>query len=183
MPYAKNLERAAIPQPDDIIQAAITYPLERNHIMPEEISMPKLSDTMEEGTLIKWYKAEGDYVQQGETLFEVETDKAVLEVEAFVSGVLSQILVQEGEKVPVGTPIAVIGGDMDKVIPQDEPLVEKPSKVEESQKSPVKDTTAPPKLKIVPPKKKTGAITVKGDVNASPAARSFAQQRGIDLLS
>ena len=92
--------------------------------MPEEISMPKLSDTMEEGTLIKWYKTEGDYVQQGETLFEVETDKAVLEVEAFVSGVLSQILVQEGEKGPVGTPIAVIGGDMDKVIPQDEPLVE-----------------------------------------------------------
>ena len=71
--------------------------------------MPKLSDTMEEGTLLKWFKKEGDYVQQGETLFEVETDKAVMEVEAFTSGVLSQILVQEGEKVPVGTPIAVIG--------------------------------------------------------------------------
>jgi pyruvate dehydrogenase E2 component (dihydrolipoamide acetyltransferase) len=149
--------------------------------MPEEISMPKLSDTMEEGTLIKWYKAEGDYVQQGETLFEVETDKAVLEVEAFVSGVLSQILVQEGEKVPVGTPIAVIGGDMDNVIPQDEPLVEEPAKVEVSQKPPVQDTTVAPKLKIVPTKKKTGATTLTGDVNASPAARSFAQQRGIDL--
>ena len=149
--------------------------------MPEEISMPKLSDTMEEGTLIKWYKAEGDYVQQGETLFEVETDKAVLEVEAFVSGVLSQILVQEGEKVPVGTPIAIIGGDMDKVIPQDEPLVEEPSKVEENQKPPVQDTNAAPKLKIVPVKKKTAATTLTGDVNASPAARNFAQQRGIDL--
>ena len=115
--------------------------------MPEEISMPKLSDTMEEGTLIKWYKAEGDYVQQGETLFEVETDKAVLEVEAFVSGVLSQILVQEGEKVPVGTPIAIIGGDIDKVIPQDEPLVEKP-KVQDSPKTPVHEIKPAPKLKL-----------------------------------
>ena len=60
--------------------------------MPEEISMPKLSDTMEEGTLIKWYKAEGDYVQQGETLFEVETDKAVLEVESQFEGTLLKIV-------------------------------------------------------------------------------------------
>ncbi len=148
--------------------------------MPEEISMPKLSDTMEEGTLIKWYKAEGDYVQQGETLFEVETDKAVLEVEAFVSGVLSQILVQEGEKVPVGTPIAMIGGDIDKVIPQDEPLVEKP-KVQDSQKTPVHETKSAPKLEIVHPQEKTRTATVTGDVIASPAARSFAQQRGIDI--
>ena len=66
--------------------------------MPEEITMPKLSDTMEEGTLLKWFKNEGDYVQQGEALFEVETDKAVMEVESFVSGVLSHILVHEGEK-------------------------------------------------------------------------------------
>ena len=149
--------------------------------MPEEISMPKLSDTMEEGTLIKWYKAEGDYVQKGETLFEVETDKAVLEVEAFVSGVLSQILVQEGDKVPVGTPIAIIGGDIDKVIPQDEPLVEKTPKVQDSKKSPVQDSKPAPKLKIVPPHKKAGPFNVTGDVNASPAARSFAQQRGIDI--
>ena len=142
--------------------------------------MPKLSDTMEEGTLIKWYKAEGDYVQQGETLFEVETDKAVLEVEAFVSGVLSQILVQEGEKVLVGTPIAIIGGDIDKVIPQDEPLVEKP-KVQDSPKTPVHEIKPAPKLKIVHPQEKARTATVTGDVNASPAARSFAQQRGIDI--
>ena len=149
--------------------------------MPEEISMPKLSDTMEEGIIIKWHKAEGDYVQQGETLFEVETDKAVLEVESFVSGVLSQILVQEGEKVPVGTTIAVIGGEIDEVIPQDEPLVEEKTKVQDTQKPPVQDIKAAPKLQIVPPKKKTGALTVVRDVEASPAARNFAKQRGIDL--
>jgi pyruvate dehydrogenase E2 component (dihydrolipoamide acetyltransferase) len=149
--------------------------------MPEEISMPKLSDTMEEGTIIKWYKAEGDYVQQGETLFEVETDKAVLEVESFVSGVLSQILVQEGEKVSVGTTIAVIGGEIDEVIPQDEPLVKESPKVQDVEKSSVHDIKTTPKLQIVPPKKKTDALTVVRDVEASPAARNFAQQRGIDL--
>ena len=69
--------------------------------MPDEIIMPKLSDTMVEGTLLKWFKREGDYVQQGETLFEVETDKAVLEVESSVDGVLTQILVQAGERAPV----------------------------------------------------------------------------------
>ena len=53
--------------------------------MPDEITMPKLSDTMEEGILLKWFKQEGDYVQQGEPLFEVETDKAAMEVDAFTS--------------------------------------------------------------------------------------------------
>ncbi len=149
--------------------------------MPEEISMPKLSDTMEEGIIIKWYKAEGDYVQQGETLFEVETDKAVLEVESFVSGVLSQILVQEGEKVPVGTTIAIIGGEINEVVPQDEPLVKEPPKPKDTQKSSVHDKPSAPKLQIVPPKKKTDALPLLGDVEASPAARNFAKQRGIDL--
>ena len=149
--------------------------------MPEEISMPKLSDTMEEGIIVKWYKAEGDYVQQGETLFEVETDKAVLEVESFVSGVLSQILVHEGEKVPVGTTIATIGGEIDEVIPQDEPLVKEPTKAQDVQESSAHEEKSAPKLQIVPPKKKTDALTVVRDVEASPAARIFAKQRGIDL--
>ncbi|MDX1778688.1 MAG: dihydrolipoamide acetyltransferase family protein, partial [Thermodesulfobacteriota bacterium] len=143
--------------------------------------MPKLSDTMEEGIIIKWYKAEGDYVQQGETLFEVETDKAVLEVESFVSGVLSQILVPEGEKVPVGTTIAIIGGEINEVVPQDEPLVKEPPKVKDAQQPPVHDKTSTPKLQIVPPKKKPDTLTVVRDVEASPAARNFAKQRGIDL--
>jgi pyruvate dehydrogenase E2 component (dihydrolipoamide acetyltransferase) len=82
--------------------------------MAEQVTLPKLSDTMEEGTILKWFKEEGDYVQKGETLFEVETDKAVMEVEAFSSGVLSSILVQAGEKVPVGTPIAIIGDEEEK---------------------------------------------------------------------
>ena len=146
--------------------------------MPDEITMPKLSDTMEEGTLLKWFKKEGDYVQQGETLFEVETDKAVMEVDAFTSGILSQILVQEGEKVPVGTPIAIIGDETGKVVPQDEPLIE------ESHKAPPTEISLhevkPPKLTVVPSKAKgTGDGTES--VPVSPAARAFAQQRKINL--
>ena len=149
--------------------------------MPEEITMPKLSDTMEEGTVLKWLKNEGDYVQQGEPLFEVETDKAVMEVEAFVSGVLSNILVQEGENAPVGTPIAVIGGEVGKVVPHEEPLKKALEKGEEAKEKPVQETKKSPKLKVVSAKAAKEVIPVREGVNTSPAARSYAKQRGIDL--
>ncbi|MCK5010190.1 MAG: 2-oxo acid dehydrogenase subunit E2 [Deltaproteobacteria bacterium] len=149
--------------------------------MSEEITMPKLSDTMEEGTLLKWFKKEGDYVQQGEALFEVETDKAVMEVESFVSGILSQILVQEGEKAPVGTPIAIIGEELNKVVPQEEPLVKSVEKSEESKEKTIPEMGTAPKLKVVPSKKEMKVVPTIERVNASPAARSFAQQRGINI--
>ena len=149
--------------------------------MSEEITMPKLSDTMEEGTLLKWFKKEGDYVQQGEALFEVETDKAVMEVESFVSGILSQIFVQEGERVPVGTPIAIVGEELGKVVPQEEPLVKSVKKGEEAKKKTVPEMGTAPKLKVVPAKTERKFIATTEGVNVSPAARSFAQQRGIDI--
>src|ERR1019366_5180733 len=76
--------------------------------MPAEITMPQLSDTMSEGTVIKWLKSEGEKVQQGETVAEVETDKAVMPMEAFEAGTLAVILAKEGEKAPGGGAIAVI---------------------------------------------------------------------------
>jgi len=145
--------------------------------MPEEITMPKLSDTMEEGTVLKWFKKEGDYVQQGEVLFEVETDKAVMEVESFLSGILSSIFVQEGEKVPVGTPIAIIGGEDKKIVPQSE-LLKKEAEVHVSA---AQETRKPPTLHVVSPKKGKGVIATIEGVKASPVARSYAKQRGIDL--
>ncbi len=147
--------------------------------MPEEITMPKLSDTMEEGTVLKWFKKEGDYVQQGEVLFEVETDKAVMEVESFFSGVISSIFVQEGEKVPVGTLIAMIGGEDKKTVPQSEPLKKDTKKEEEVHAS--QEKRKPPKLHVVYQKKEKGVISTIEGVNASPVARSYAKQRGIDL--
>jgi len=76
--------------------------------MPREIKMPKLSDTMEEGTINVWRKREGDPVARGDVLLEVETDKADMEYEAYVAGTMVRILRGEGETVPVGTPIAVV---------------------------------------------------------------------------
>ena len=76
--------------------------------MPE-ITMPRLSDTMEEGTLAAWLKQPGEQVHRGDLLAEIETDKATMELESFEEGVLERILVQEGETVPIGQPIAVIG--------------------------------------------------------------------------
>src|SRR5439155_21804527 len=82
--------------------------------MPE-ITMPQLSDTMTEGTVVKWHKKEGDKVREGEKIADVETDKAVMEMESFESGTLAKILVKEGEKVQVGAPLAIVAGAGEKV--------------------------------------------------------------------
>jgi len=73
------------------------------------IEMPKLSDTMSVGTLVKWHKKAGDSVQNGDILAEVETDKATMELENFDDGTLLQIFVGEGDEVPIGSPLAAVG--------------------------------------------------------------------------
>src|SRR5215472_7565457 len=73
-----------------------------------EVNMPRLSDTMQEGTITRWLKKPGDQVKRGDIIAEVETDKANMEVEAYDSGLLERILVQEGETAPIGQVIAVI---------------------------------------------------------------------------
>src|SRR6266508_4255899 len=78
--------------------------------MPE-IQMPKLSDTMTEGTLVAWKKKKGDQVSAGEVLAEIETDKATMEWESPEDGTLTEIYVEEGGKVNVGDKIAFIGGE------------------------------------------------------------------------
>src|SRR5260370_2261190 len=74
-----------------------------------EVTMPRLSDTMEEGTIARWLKHAGDEVKKGDILAEIETDKATMDLEAYQAGILEQILVQEGETVPIGQAVAVIG--------------------------------------------------------------------------
>ena len=76
--------------------------------MPIEITMPQLSDTMAEGTVVKWNKKEGDKVRSGEEIADVETDKAVMPMEAFESGTLAHVAAPEGAKVNVGQPIAYL---------------------------------------------------------------------------
>jgi pyruvate dehydrogenase E2 component (dihydrolipoamide acetyltransferase) len=83
-----------------------------------EVTMPRLSDTMEEGELARWVKNVGDQVEKGEVIAEIETDKATMDLEAFESGVLEKQLVEEGTIVPIGQAVAVIG---DGSASQDEP--------------------------------------------------------------
>ena len=153
----------------------------REDSMPEEITMPKLSDTMVEGTILKWLKKVGDYVQKGEPLFEVETDKAVMEVESFVSGVLSQLLVREGEKVPVGTTVALIGGEVGRAAPRPEPSPLKVQQEEEAGAITTPEAKTPPLYKAIPLKEEKKITSPLGRAHASPVARSYAEQRGIDL--
>ena len=77
--------------------------------MAEKIIMPQAGVTMEEGTIVKWLKGVGEYVKKDEPIVEVETDKVQMEIESTASGTLLKILVEEGETVPVTTPIAFVG--------------------------------------------------------------------------
>ena len=77
--------------------------------MAEIINMPRLSDTMEEGTVAKWFKKVGDKINEGDILAEIETDKATMEFESFNEGELLHIGIQEGGTAPVDTLLAIIG--------------------------------------------------------------------------
>ena len=79
--------------------------------MAREIPMPRLSDTMEEGRVLQWYKQVGDTVKKGELLAEIETDKAVMDLESVEEGTLLEILVAEGGAAPLGAPIALVGDE------------------------------------------------------------------------
>jgi pyruvate dehydrogenase E2 component (dihydrolipoamide acetyltransferase) len=133
--------------------------------------MPKLSDTMTEGTLIKWHKKVGDSVEIGDILAEVETDKATMEMEAFDEGTLSQILVQEGEKATIGSVLAVLDGD-------DSPAPAAPAAATPAVAAPAAAQAAPAASAPAP---------VRGDdgsrVKASPLARKVATDLGVELSS
>src|SRR4029434_7445108 len=98
--------------------------------MPE-IQMPKLSDTMTEGTLIAWKKKKGDTVSAGEVIAEIETDKATMEWESPEDGMLTEIYVEQGGKVNVGDKIAFIGGEGEEAPKEEEEKEEKEEKKEE----------------------------------------------------
>ena len=168
--------------------------------------MPKLSDTMTEGTLIAWKKKKGDQVSAGEVLAEIETDKATMEWESPEDGTLTEIYVQEGGKVNVGDRIGFIGAE-DEEAPKEEEKEEKeekPKAKEEEKKEekpkkaeqPREETptteekeqkkTAPPKAqKKAEPEKPAPKIekAEEARVKASPVARRIAAELGVDLSS
>src|SRR5438270_4688268 len=104
--------------------------------MPE-ITMPKLSDTRTEGTIVAWKKKKGDKVTTGEVIAEIETDKATMEWEAPEDGILTEIYVEEGGKVEVGEKIAFIGGE-GEAAPKEKKKKEPEPKAKEESKAPPK---------------------------------------------
>src|SRR2546421_4545655 len=103
--------------------------------MPSEITMPQQSDTMTEGTVVKWLKKEGDKLKEGDVIAEIETDKATMEMEAFESGTLAIIAVPEGQKVPVGAVLGVIATGKEN--PAEIKATFKPSDVQSAQSPPL----------------------------------------------
>jgi pyruvate dehydrogenase E2 component (dihydrolipoamide acetyltransferase) len=137
-----------------------------------EVKLPRLGQGMESGTIVKWLKSEGDQVEKGEPLYELDTDKVTQEVEADFSGILLKIAVSEGE-VPVGRTIAVIGEQGEDVAISEEPEPAPEEKKEEAPVAPQGDGR---------PAEVEHAAT-GGRVKASPLARRIARERGIDLAS
>lgn len=151
--------------------------------MPIELKMPALSPTMEEGTLAKWLVKEGDSVQSGDLLAEIETDKATMEFEAIDEGTIAQILVPAGtDNVKVGTVIAVIAGEG-----EDASSAKAAPKAEAAPAPKAEATPAPKAVSAEPVEARSSTNTAptaagKGDrVKASPLARRIAEQKGIDL--
>src|SRR5689334_3727778 len=150
--------------------------------MPVDVTMPKLSDTMEEGKILKWIKHPGDKVAIGEVIAEVETDKANMELEAYDEGVLSEVRVQEGQSAPVGAVIAVLG-DGRATAKAPEPKAAAPSPKPDAEPAP-KPQAAPPKPEPRRPtlvRKETTPEPEGEHVKASPLARKIAREHGLDL--
>src|ERR671937_618407 len=168
--------------------------------MASQVTLPRLGQGMESGTIVRWLKSEGDAVEKGEPLYELDTEKVTQEVEADSSGVLLKILAEEGQEIEVGKPIAVIGEEGEEVaepeaegeepakVAKPEAEAEEPTEVteeeeqEEGEPAPKREEErergreAGPEGPAEPEQQVDG-----GRLKASPLARRIARERGIDL--
>lgn len=159
--------------------------------MATEVIMPKAGMAMEKGTVIQWFKKPGDYVEAGEPLLEIETDKVAMEVEAEVSGYLLNILHGEGDEVEVIKTIGYIG-DKDEMPPKDQPTTDSPA---EPQPSPDASADVTAVADVAEPEDAGSRAVASADslsqrdkdargtrtLPATPAARRLATERGIPL--
>ncbi|MBP6783117.1 MAG: 2-oxo acid dehydrogenase subunit E2 [Verrucomicrobiales bacterium] len=153
--------------------------------MAAYLKMPKLSDTMSEGTLVKWLKKEGETVKMDEDIAEVETDKATMAMPSFDEGILYRVYVKEGETVALGAALALIlevgeepPADADKApgVAESAPVAAKESAAEVKASTPV----AVPDAKSVVAASHA-PVSTSGRIKASPLARKLAEEQGVDL--
>ncbi len=159
--------------------------------MAIEITMPQLSDTMDEGTILTWHKQVGERVERGDALAEVATDKADLEIESFHEGVLLKIHSPEGTTVKVGSIIAHVGEEGESVegsAPSESPQA-KPQAAAEPSPAPAPDpapaATPSPAAQAAPSPAPVASSSLNGDerVKISPLAKNLAQTHGVDYAS
>jgi pyruvate dehydrogenase E2 component (dihydrolipoamide acetyltransferase) len=154
----------------------------------EDLTMPRLSDTMERGTIARWARHEGDTYHTGDVLAEIETDKALMELLAYDDGVLLQILVGEGESADLGAPIAVIGTEGEEAparpadgdgavgtVPGEEP---EPQPADAGEPGPPEAAVSAPAVATAPA---VAPAAPSGELRASPVARRMAADAGLDL--
>ena len=144
--------------------------------MANEVTMPRLSDSMEEGTILKWLVSEGDEVRRGQELVEIETDKANMTYEADSDGTLVEIVAQEGDTLPIGEVIARLGGagesaEADEQDQEEEARPEPPSEDGGEPEAPAREPV------------EEGGEGGDGRVKASPVARRMARERGVELAT
>ncbi len=156
--------------------------------MAETIAMPKLGFDMAEGTLVRWVKNEGEAINKGDVLAEIETDKATVEVESSASGVVLKHLVDQGAVVPVSTPIAVVGEEGEEVQdvpqPETEPVEEaaaEPEKEEPATEKAEAQPSQPEPAAAKPEQPAPQAASSDGRIKASPLARRVAEEENMDL--
>lgn len=157
--------------------------------MATKVMMPKLSDTMDEGKILKWLRKEGEQVKQGEPLVEIESDKADMELEAYDSGVLRKIIVPDGGKAPIGAVIAVIGNKDEDIgsILSESPAAKTQSPAAQAPKPQEKAHPAPVQAQRSPSAPLAASRPVQspsdGRLKASPLAKRIAQEKGINLTN
>ncbi|MFP6896238.1 MAG: pyruvate dehydrogenase complex dihydrolipoamide acetyltransferase [Roseibacillus sp.] len=166
--------------------------------MATHIEMPKLSDTMTEGTVVRWLKQVGDQVEIGDEIAEIETDKATMAMEAFDEGILSEILVAEGGKAEIGATLAVLreeGEEPETAEPSDEKPVSDPlenlkpvavgAKIPDPlpEPTPEPEPTPDPAPEPITVSEPAPAAASSERIKASPLARKMAESSGVDLAS
>jgi pyruvate dehydrogenase E2 component (dihydrolipoamide acetyltransferase) len=150
--------------------------------MSEELTMPRLSDTMEQGTIGRWLKREGESFHEGDVIAEIETDKATMDFQAYEDGTMLRILVGDGESAALGAPIAIIGAEGEEV-PADAPAAASANGGGRDNGAAEPAPAAAPEAKEqAPVATATGeAPSDGGGLRASPIARRMADAGGLDL--
>jgi pyruvate dehydrogenase E2 component (dihydrolipoamide acetyltransferase) len=147
-----------------------------------QVTLPRLGQGMETGTIVRWLKSEGESVEKGEPLYELDTEKVTQEVEAEASGVVLKILAGEGEEIEVGKAIAVIGQEGEEVsVPAEAPAAPKEEPQAEAEPEPKAEPETGPQPEAEP--EQHAASPNGGRIKASPLARRIARERGIELSS